>query len=310
MIYTVTLSPSVDYLVEVENLQLGETNRAHAQHMLPGGKGINVSKVLQRLGTDSKALGFTAGFTGAFIEETLTVEGIAHNFIHTEGTSRINIKLKATEETEINGMSPQITADNLRRLKNQLTGSEENDFLVLSGSVPADLSPAVYAELMESVAHTGVQTVLDTSGLPLKEGLQSGPYLIKPNKAELSALYNEEIQTVEDALACAEQAVSDGAERVIVSLAGEGALFVSRHLIMRADVPGGDVVNSVGAGDSMVAAFLDRKSRGFSDEQAFSFSVAAGSATAFSQGFCEKEEVERLESDVSIQIQKKEGGAL
>lgn len=300
MIYTVTINPSIDYLLTVDSFQLGETNRASGQSMVPGGKGINVSRVLHRFGLESEAMGFTAGFTGEFLKQELRHEGINGRFIDTEGRTRINVKLKTEQETEINGRSPEIKGHHISTLLNQLDSLEEGGTLVLSGSLPSFLPADLYKSIIERVKAKGVFVYVDTSGESLKESLQAAPFLIKPNQNELASLYKEDIHDLKSAVNAGKKAVADGAEHVLVSMAGNGAALVSESLTLAANVPKGTVRNSVGAGDSMVAGFIYAYEQSGSMEEAFRFSVAAGSATAFSTGFCSKDHVLSLLPDVYI----------
>ncbi|PYZ93847.1 1-phosphofructokinase [Salipaludibacillus keqinensis] len=302
MIYTVTLNPSVDYLLEVEPFQIGETNRAKAQSMVPGGKGINVSRVLKRFGISSEAFGFTAGFTGDFIKEELSKEGITHRFIETNGQTRINVKLQTKTETEINGQAPIIEKAHIEQLLSQLDILEVNDVLVLSGSVPSILPSDIYKRIIERVKPKNVPVFVDTSGASLESAVQASPFLIKPNQDELEDLYQEKVTDLGSAVKLAKKTIEKGVENVLVSMAGDGAALITKEKGYVATVPKGIVKNSVGAGDSMVAGFLFAHMQGMDVEEAFRFSVAAGSATAFSEGFCTLEQVQSMISEVSIDI--------
>ncbi|WP_416151585.1 1-phosphofructokinase [Salipaludibacillus sp. HK11] len=302
MIYTITLNPSVDYLLEVEQFSLGKTNRAEAQKMVPGGKGINVSRVLKRFGTYSEVLGFTAGFTGSFIKDELNKEGIIHRFIDTEGQTRINVKLQTDMETEINGKAPEILDYHVDKLMKQLDMLASGDVLVLSGSVPSILSTEIYKIIIDQVKQRGVVTFVDTSGLPLKAAIEAKPFLIKPNQHELEELYEESISDLKSAVKLAKKTVDAGeVQNVLISMAGEGAALVTKENSFLATVPQGIVKNSVGAGDSMVAGFLFAYMQSTEIEEAFRFSVAAGSATAFSEDFCSLNQVQSLIKEVSIE---------
>lgn len=302
MIYTVTLNPSVDYLVGVESFQWGATNRVNQQAMVPGGKGINVSRVLQRFDVKSEALGFTAGFTGSFIKEELNKEGVSNRFIETDGQTRINVKLQTDVETEINGKAPDIQGKHIAKLLKQLDTLTSSDVLVLSGSVPSILSPDLYQQIVDRVKGKGVTTFVDTSGAPLEAVVEAGPFLIKPNQHELEELYNQKVTDLVSAVALAKKTIEKGVEYVLISFAGEGAALVSKDHAYVASVPKGVVKNSVGAGDSMVAGFLYAHLQSLEIKEAFRFSVAAGSATAFSEGFCSLDQVQSLMQEVSIQI--------
>ncbi|RKL66813.1 1-phosphofructokinase [Salipaludibacillus neizhouensis] len=300
MIYTVTINPSVDYLVELNDLSIGKTNRAVAQRTVPGGKGINVSRVLKTFDTETKALGFIGGFTGEFIQDELRKEKVTTDFIETVGQTRINVKLQMDAETEINGQAPEITEKHITKLLEKLDSLKEGDILVLSGSVPSVLPSDIYKRMIARVQEKKVVTFLDTSGAPLKEAIQASPFLIKPNQAELEDLYGEKITNLTDAIRLAKRAVEEGVQAVLVSLAGEGAVFVGKDFIYTANVPKGTVRNSVGAGDSMVASFIYYYLQTSSLREAFKYSVAGGSATAFSEGFCTLDKIEELVLEISV----------
>ncbi|WP_088035952.1 1-phosphofructokinase [Evansella clarkii] len=300
MIYTVTLNPSVDYIVSVNDFKLGEINRTTKQFKNPGGKGINISRVLNNLVQESTALGFVGGFTGEFIQNSLEKENVFTDFIKVNGDSRINVKLKSNEETEINGESPEISAEDIERLKQKLYALKEDDYLVLAGSVPAGLSPDIYNELLEELSSKDVKVIIDTSGKALKESLHSAPFLIKPNHHELGELFEDNEITLEKAVTYGRKIVEAGVQNVIVSMAGEGALFINKDLALFGNVPEGQVKNSVGAGDSVVAGFIASYAANSNYEEAFRYSIAAGSATAFSDGFCDQESIHRLINEINI----------
>lgn len=305
MIYTVTLNPSIDYLVTVDDFHFGATNRADEQHIVPGGKGINVSKVLAAFGIPSSLLGFTAGFTGDFIESELKSQGLETNFIRVEGTTRINVKLKTDMETEINGRSPAVEEKHLEKLREQIASLSKGDTLVLSGSLPKSLPADTYRKLAEEASRRSVRTVVDTSGVPLREALYAAPFLIKPNIAELEALYGAAAETEQEIIRLAEKAVSDGAQHVLVSRGGDPALLVTKNDVYTASVPSGEVRNSVGAGDSMVAGFLYGLEQQLDIKKAFQYSTAFGSATAFSLNFASRESMEKLLPDIHITHEEK-----
>ncbi|WP_147804413.1 1-phosphofructokinase [Alkalicoccus halolimnae] len=305
MIYTVTLNPSIDYLVRVDNFKLGETNRAVDQYIVPGGKGINVSKVLDSFGIPTKLFGFTAGFTGTFIETELRQQGLDTAFVPVKGTTRINVKLKTESETEVNGMSPDISEADVESLQQQIASLASGDTLVLSGSLPGTLPPDAYYKLAAEAKANGVRTVVDTSGEPLRLALQAEPFLIKPNIAELEGLYNERAETIEEVIMLAEKAVQDGAENVLVSRGGQPALLVTADAVLTATIPNGTVKNSVGAGDSMVAGFLYSYEQHQDIEKALQYSTAFGSATAFSQNFVTRESMEQLLPEIQVTHFKK-----
>ncbi|MDQ6599294.1 1-phosphofructokinase [Bacillus salipaludis] len=300
MIYTLTLNPSVDYIVQLESIQLGELNRTIMETKFPGGKGINVSRVLSQLGLTSRALGFNGGFTGRYIEEYLQNEKIETDFIKVNEDTRINIKLKTGEETEINANGPRISEENFRELKEKINHLTENDLLVLAGSIPSTMPVTTYEELVRICKESKAKFVVDAEGDLLKKVLPYHPFLIKPNHHELGDLFQTTLSSCEDVIPFGKKLIDMGAKNVIVSLAGEGAVFINNEMALIADVPKGVVKNSVGAGDSMVAGFLAEYQKTSSVKKAFQYSVAAGSATAFSLGLCTKDLIEELLEQVKI----------
>jgi 1-phosphofructokinase len=300
MIYTLTLNPSVDYIVELEGFQIGELNRTTKEAKFPGGKGINVSRVLKELGIKSKALGFNGGFTGKYIDEYLQNEEIDTDFVKVMEDSRINIKLKTGQETEINAKGPKISDEDFLQLKEKIKGLTKEDLLVLAGSIPSSLPKTTYEELVKICKQNNVQFVVDAEGDLLKKVLTYQPFLIKPNQHELEELFSTPISTCEEVVPYAKKLLELGAKNVIVSLAGDGAVFVNDAMALIAEVPRGIVKNSVGAGDSMVAGFLAQYQLTGDIKEAFRFSIASGSATAFSLGLCTKEKVVELLPQVHI----------
>jgi 1-phosphofructokinase len=301
MIYTLTLNPSVDYIVEADEIILGELNRSSHETKLPGGKGINVSRVLRTMGIESKAIGFLGGFTGKYVEEFLYKEGIFTGFIKVDGDTRINIKLKADTETEINARGPEVTSLGLELLKEQIKQLRSGDYLVLAGSIPSSMPASIYEELVQVCIVTGAEVIVDAEGDLLKTVLEYRPFLIKPNHHELGQLFGTEILSTEDAAYYGEKLVKAGAKNVIVSLADKGAVYINEEASYVATVPKGDLKSSVGAGDSMVAGFLAQYIKTNDRKEAFRYSVASGSATAFSIGLCTGENAEKLLPEIRIQ---------
>jgi len=293
MIYTVTFSPCLDYAVWVEELKLGEVNRVEREHMLPGGKGINVSIVLKNLGFKSTALGFVAGFTGEEIEKQVKQIGCNSDFIHIEqGNSRINIKLKSKEETDINGIGPVIEKRHIDKLFEQLDQLKEEDILVLAGSIPNGVSSSIYYEIMERLQEKKVRVVVDATKDLLVNVLAKHPFLIKPNNHELGEIFGIELKSNEEIIHYAKKLQEKGARNVLISMAGDGAIFLSESGdVIESKAPKGKVVNSVGAGDSMVAGFLAGYLEQENYEHAFKMGVATGSASAFSKQLATREEV-------------------
>ncbi|WP_456271087.1 1-phosphofructokinase [Bacillus sp. AK031] len=301
MIYTLTLNPSIDYFVTVEELAMGETNRMEQESKAPGGKGINVSRVLTSLGIDNTALGFLGGFTGQYILDELQKESINTDFIKVNGDTRINIKLRGPEETEINGIGPEITEEALSGLIAQLDRLTKGDVLVLAGSIPAAMSSSFYEQAIGQVQSKGVKIVVDTTKEKLLDVLKYKPFLIKPNHHELGELFDVSITTKEEAVPYGQKLVEMGAENVIVSMGGNGTMLFSANTARFAPVPQGELVNSVGAGDSVVAGFLAAYQQTGDPLNSFRYGAAAGSATAYSSGFCTKETIEKLLDQIEIE---------
>ena len=300
MIYTVTLNPSIDYIVEVDNFQINHLNRIDRESKFPGGKGINVSRVLNTIDVPSKALGFLGGFTGGFIQDTLEKEGVQTDFVKVQDDSRINIKLKTGEETELNGQGPALTEENIQELHQKLEGLQEGDILVLAGSIPPSLPKTFYSELTQKYSARSVKVVVDAGGAILAEVLKEQPFLVKPNHHELSELFNKKISTVEEVVSYGKKVVEMGAQNVIVSMAGDGALLFTNGEVYTATIPKGKVLNSVGAGDSLVAGFIGTYVKENDIVKAFQVAVATGSATAFSQDLASKEKIDALLEQVHI----------
>ncbi len=301
MIYTVTLNPSVDFIVEVEQFELGGLNRMNKEAKYPGGKGINVSRILKRIGSRTTALGFSGGFPGGFILDALRSENVPEEFIQVEEDSRINIKLKTSQETEINGLGPNISAEKMDELRHKLSKMNIDDILVLSGSIPPSLSPDLYMELTREYAAKGIQVVVDASGKTLLDVVKERPFLVKPNHHELGEIFDTKVETIKDAIHYGSMLVEQGAQNVIVSMAGEGAILINREGVYTATIPKGHVKNSTGAGDSLVAGFIGMWDQTKDMQRAFQYGVASGSATAFNYDLAEKEDIEALLSQVSIQ---------
>ena len=293
MIYTVTFNPSLDYVVSVDGFAAGKLNRTQQTHVFPGGKGINVSIVLQNLGVQSRVLGFLAGFTGHEILRMLQDYGCACDFIHLpEGLSRINMKIKSDSETEINGEGPVIADTEFQMLLQQLDILQTGDTLVLAGSVPKSMPEDTYERICARLSQRGVRFVVDAAGSLLKNVLPYRPFLIKPNDVELGELFGTTVASDAQIVSCAKQLQHMGAQHVLVSLAGDGALLVTADgQCLRQRPPKGTVVNSVGAGDSMVAGFLAGLAQGKDAASALSLSICAGSATAFTHYLATREEI-------------------
>ena len=296
MIYTLTMNPSLDYIVDVEQFHIGLTNRTTKEQMFPGGKGFNVSMVLQNLGMENTALGFIAGFTGEEIVRKMQETGVKCEFIRVEeGISRINVKLRTMDGTEINGMGPKLTKEHLEILYTKLEVLEKEDILVLAGSVPNTVPKTFYADIMKWITKRGVKVVVDASGELLKQVLPCQPFLIKPNRQELSEFFGVNLLVESsEIITYAKKLQEQGARNVLVSLGGDGAILLSETgEVYMQTAPKGIVVNSVGAGDSMVAGFLYGYETYKNYETALNYGLATGSASAFSEQFATKEEVEK-----------------
>ena len=293
MVYTVTFNPALDYVVRVEKLTVGGANRAGQAEIQPGGKGINVSCVLHELGVETTALGFVAGFTGCELERELARRGVRTEFIHlAEGQTRINVKLKGQEETEINAAGPVILPEAQRRLLEQLGALQAGDVLVISGSVPASMPGGSYETLLRRVEGRGVLTVVDAAGGLLRGVLPCRPFLVKPNHLELGELFGKQLTGEKEILECARALQQQGARNVLVSMAGDGSLLLDeRGEVHRLGVPKGTVRNSVGAGDSMVAGFVAGWLTRSDYAYAHRLGAAAGSATAFSDGLARQADI-------------------
>ncbi|MBQ7309722.1 MAG: 1-phosphofructokinase [Clostridia bacterium] len=302
MVYTVTLNPSLDYIVRVEDFREGIVNRTSSETVLAGGKGINVSLVLHALGCETKAWGFLAGFTGEEIGRRISESGCKEDFIRLrEGVSRINVKLKSGAETEINGMGPDIPSDAwdafLQKLEAELC---DGDILVLSGSAPRSLGVLAYAEIAQRVISKNIKLVADTSGEALTAILPYRPFLVKPNHHELGALFGVSVEDTDTAVLYAKKLQEMGACNVLVSMAEKGAVLVTAHAVYWAAAPKGTVLNSVGAGDSMVAGFLAGYLAEDDLADALRLGIAAGSATAFSEDLAKKKDIMNIYSLVFV----------
>ena len=296
MIYTVTFNPSLDYIVSMNGFELGRTNRTTGEQMFPGGKGINVSIVLGNLGIENTALGFTAGFTGEQIEREVQKIGLRTDFIHIEeGFSRINVKLKDYDGTEINGMGPEIGKMHVKELFGKLDRLGAGDILVLAGSIPKSLPDSIYSDILGRLQDKGVLFVVDATRDLLLNVLQYKPFLIKPNNYELGEIYDVTLETREEVVPYARKLQEKGARNVLVSMAGQGAVLVDeKNAVHTLAAPQGKLVNAVGAGDSMVAGFVAGWTKQQDYDYAFRMGIAAGSASAFSELLATRQEIEQV----------------
>ena len=296
MIYTVTFNPSLDYIVSMKSFDMGMTNRTTQEQMLPGGKGINVSTVLTNLGHENTALGFVAGFTGDEIIRRLEEMKLKNDFIRIDnGFSRINVKLKDYDGTEINGMGPVIDEASQNKLMDQLRSMKEGDTLVLAGSIPESMPSTIYHDIMEKLQGRGIRFVVDATKNLLMNVLPFHPFLIKPNNHELGEIFGVDLKTRESVVPYARKLQEQGAVNVLVSMAGEGAVLLDENgEVHMHEAAKGKLVNAVGAGDSMVAGFIAGYEEKKDYEHAFRMGISAGSASAFSELLATKEEVMKV----------------
>ncbi len=299
MVYTVTFNPAIDYVVHISIMKLGEVNRSAKEEMYFGGKGINVSIVLKELGISSRALGFTAGFTGEAIENGIRAMGIDSDFVRLKsGSSRINVKIKALEESELNGQGPDIDNEALEALFKKLDRLTDGDILILAGSIPSSLPSDIYERIMQRLSGRNIKTVVDATKDLLLNVLKYKPFLIKPNNHELGEMFGVELTTDEEIEAYARKLQEMGAGNVLISMAGDGAMLIDENgKVHRCGVCKGTVKNSVGAGDSMVAGFVAGSLSG-DYEYALKLGTASGGATAFSDGLAKRELIDRLLSQL------------
>lgn len=296
MIYTVTFNPALDYVVRVDHFEAGMTNRSYEEQLLYGGKGVNVSYILKQLGFDSIALGFVAGFTGQEFVKGIEEMGIRSQMIALkEGLTRINIKLKSDDESEINASGPQISQDNIDELYCQLDQLQDHDILVLSGSIPASLPDTIYQDIMAYLQNKDILFVVDATKDLLVNVLQYKPFLIKPNNFELAEIFHVELKNDEDIVNYAKKLQEKGARNVLISMAGDGSILIDENgNVTKMGVPKGKVRNSVGAGDSMLAGFIGGYLRNYDYSKILALATACGSSTAFSDTLANKDEIDAL----------------
>lgn len=301
MIYTLTLNPSIDYVIKIDQFSDGETLRSNAEEKYPGGKGIMVSKLLKNLGENSINIGFLGGFTGDFIRKKLNDLGIEEDFTNIEDDSRINVKLKYETETEINAQGPQITEEEIEEFLNYLDQLQEDDFVIISGSIPKSLGYDFYRVIVNLLEMNNVRFALDTSGKKLFKLSSYKPFLVKPNKDELSEIFEDKIDSDEKIVKYARKLIDQGAENVIVSLGKDGSMFIDSNVVYKAKPIEGKLINSVGSGDSMVAGYIYGYMKGFSKLDSYKLAIACGSATAFSPDIAEKELIDEIFKKVEVE---------
>ena len=296
MINTITLNPSLDYIVKVDSFKVDSLNRIEEERIYAGGKGINVSIVLKNLGVENTALGYVAGFTGDEILRQIESHGVSCDFVKLKkGFSRINVKLKSDGETEINGAGPEITEEDLKILYDKLSHLTKGDYLILSGSIPGSVPDDIYENIMNSLLDTGVEFIVDATKDLLLKVLKYKPFLIKPNHHELAEMFQVELKNDEDIIKYGKKLQEMGAKNVLISMAGDGAILLPENgEAIKREVPKGVLKNSVGAGDSMVAGFLCGYLKNKNIDEAFKMGIATGSASAFSEELATEEEVLNL----------------
>lgn len=303
MIYTVTLNPSIDHVIEMNELQEGIVNKVNIENFYAGGKGINVSKILKEHGVENIALGFISGFTGEFIKNNLEQCGIKNDFINVlNGYSRINMKIKTNEnETEINGLGPSISSSNIKDLFNQLEKLSSNDILVLAGSIPPSLSDNFYEEIMKQLSTKNVKIIVDARNNLLLNVLKYRPFLIKPNHNEISEIFNKEIKTIDELIFHGNKLKEMGAQNVLISMGEDGAILITEsNEIYRSNIPKGTLKNSVGSGDSMVGGFITGYLKTNDYKEALKLGAASGSATAYSDDLAKISFINELSSQIQI----------
>lgn len=300
MIYTITLNPAVDYYVSMERFTEGKLNLAKNGYTLAGGKGINVSKVLKNFGIESTALGFIGGFTGEYIKKDLEKDQIKSKFIELKENTRINIKIRTlANESEIAGKSPEIELKDLEKLISIIKEIKSGDILILSGSVPESLGENIYAKIISSL-EKGVKVILDARGKAFKLALEKGVYLTKPNNHELEEFFNEKHKTIDEIITAGKKLQAMGSENVIISMGSHGSILITKDEVYIGNVPNGNLVSSVGAGDSMVAGTIYGLVKGLEIEKAYKYGIASGSATAFKTGLADLEDIEKLLNKIKI----------
>ena len=300
MIYTLTLNPAIDYYMSMENFQLGSLNSLEEGYTLPGGKGINVSKVLKNFSVESKALGFVGGFTGDYIIKHLNEYEIESDFIELQENTRINIKLKTKDsETEIAGKSPTISRENVKELLKKFEEIKKDDVVILSGSVPNSISKSIYADIIKLLPKD-CKVILDTRGLPFVEGLKEGVFLTKPNNHELEEFFNRKLNNIEEIIQAGKDLQALGSKNVLISLGKDGSILITEKEVYIGNAPQGKLISSVGAGDSMVAGVVYGIAKGMTLEDSYKYSIASGSSTAFSEGLTTFEGMNSLLNKIEI----------
>lgn len=304
MIYTVTVNPSIDYIVQLNELTLGEVNRMDYDNKLPGGKGINVSRILKELGLDNTAWGFLGGFTGEFVKEALEKTGLKTNFTPIKADTRINVKIKAQAETEINGHGPELTKEEIAAFTAQFDKLTADDVVIFAGSLVPSLSDDFYFDLIKVIRQKGAQFVIDTTGESLLKTLPENPLVVKPNNHELAELFGVELNSIDDIVKYGKKLLEMGAQHVLISMASDGGLMITKDKVYRSYAPKGTVINSVGAGDSMIGGFTGTYAKTKDPLEAFRYGLACGSATAFSEDLADANKINEILPMIEIEEYK------
>lgn len=304
MIYTVTVNPSIDYIVQLNELTLGEVNRMDYDNKLPGGKGINVSRILKELGLDNTAWGFLGGFTGEFVKEALEKTGLKTNFTPIKADTRINVKIKAQAETEINGRGPELTKEEVAAFTAQFDKLTADDVVIFAGSLVPSLSDDFYFDLIKVIRQKGAQFVIDTTGESLLKTLPENPLVVKPNNHELAELFGVKLNSIDDIVKYGKKLLEMGAQHVLISMAGDGGLMITKDKVYRSYAPKGTVINSVGAGDSMIGGFTGTYAKTKDPLEAFRYGLACGSATAFSEDLADADKINEILPMIEIEEYK------
>lgn len=294
MIYTITVNPSIDYVVQLPHMALGSVNRLAHTAKLPGGKGINVSQILNDLDQTNKALGFIGGFTGTFISDALKAKGLDCHFTPIADDTRINVKIHAEEETELNGAGPDITAAEIDAFYTELAHLTPDDVVVMSGSLAPSLPDSFYYDIIQKVEAAGANFVIDTTGEALKKTLPSHPLVVKPNNHELADYYHTTFNSQADIIAAGQRMLAEGAQHVLISMAGDGGLLITKDAVYFSPAPKGHVINSVGAGDSMIGGFVGTFAKTHDAVESFRYGLACGSATAFSEDIATRAKIDEI----------------
>lgn len=301
MIYTITVNPSIDYVVQLPQMTLGSVNRLAHTAKLPGGKGINVSQILNDLDQPNKALGFIGGFTGTFISDALKAKGLDCHFTSIADDTRINVKIHAEEETELNGAGPDITAKEIEAFYTELANLTPNDVVVMSGSLAPSLPDSFYYDIIQKVEAAGANFVIDTTGEALKKTLPSHPLVVKPNNHELADYYHTTFNSQADIIAAGQRMLAEGAQHVLISMAGDGGLLITKDAVYFSPAPKGQVINSVGAGDSMIGGFVGTFAKTHDAVESFRYGLACGSATAFSEDIATRAKIDEILPLINIE---------